>query len=81
VLAPEKRTGSQRDEPADRCARKCDDRKFAAEVTAEVIDGEEPEGQDAALEGRRKDGADGARDDADHDVRSAHKHLDSFVER
>lgn len=81
MLAPEERAGRQRGKAADRCAGECDDRKLAAEVTAEMVDGEKPEGQDAAFEGRREDGADGAGDDADNDVRSAHKHLDSFVER
>lgn len=81
MLAAEERAGRQRGATADRRTRQRDDRKFAAEVTAEMIDREEPERQNAAFEERRQDGADGAGDDADNDVRTAHKHLDSFVER
>jgi len=48
---------------------------------AEMVDREKAEGQNAAFERCRNDGADGARDDADNNVGSAHKHRDSFVER
>ncbi len=68
MLAAEQRSGTQRDESADGGARQCEDRKFAAEVAAKMIDREEPEGQDAAFKCCRKDGADGARDDANDDV-------------
>ena len=48
---------------------------------AEMVDREKAEGQNAAFERCRNDGADGARDDTDDDVGGAHKHIDSFVER
>ncbi len=50
-------------------------------MVAEMTDGEKAEGQNAAFERRRKDGADGTRDDTDNHVRGAHKHFVSFVER
>ena len=68
MLAPEQRPGAQRDEAAERGTGERDDGKLAAEVTAEVVDREEPEGQDAAFKCCRKDGADGACEDADNDV-------------
>jgi hypothetical protein len=47
---------------------------------AEMVDREKAEGQNAAFKRRRNDGADGARDDTDNNVGSAHKHTDSFGE-
>jgi hypothetical protein len=46
-----------------------------------MVDREKAEGQDNAPKRRRNDGADGARDDTDNNVGSAHKHYVSFGER
>lgn len=80
MLAAEERPRTERDQTADGRTGRRNDRELAPEVVAEVTDREEPEGENAAFEGRGKDGTDGARDDADNDVGSAHKHRDSFGE-
>lgn len=80
MLPPEEGAGTQRNEAADGGAGCGENGKLAPEVSTQVVDREESEGQDAAFKCCRQDGADGARDDADDDVRSAHKHLVSFGE-
>jgi hypothetical protein len=80
VLGAEERGGTERDETADGGSGQNENGKLVPEMTAEMADREEPQGQDTAFERCRKDGADGARDDTDDDVASAHKHLDSFGE-
>jgi hypothetical protein len=79
-FAQEERAGPECHETAERGSSHGEDRKFAAEMSAEMVDREKAEGQDAAFERCRNDGADGARDDADDNVGSAHKHPDSFGE-
>ncbi len=80
MLGTEEGPGGERGQSADRRAGQREDRKIAPEMVAEMTDGEESQGQDTAFKRGRKDGADGACDDTDDDVASAHKHLDSFGE-